>query len=671
MQLNLNISQIFLPKRKESKGYVSVYEETVRTDNPVMLFVAIEVGAGGKTSLAGKTQEFEKLTQALAGSLKRTYISEARVNDYTFEKALNNLNQELSNLAHRGVVGWYKKLNAVVGAYERGTLHITVAGTGSAMLLRDGEFTEISESLSSGEKPHPLKTFVNFASGSISDRDVILLGGNGIYNYLSLEKIRTTFSELSLAEATKELIGILEKDTPADQPFATFIVKATTRAEMADEDLAPLMTPASHTIIEERETSRMTSLRGVSNSAQKLFATLGRGIFAFGKTIFSGLQTSQKQRQAAREDAPLPTLKPKKNRRGLLLAVVIVGILLALSLLFFNFRNSQQKSRQGVENIISQAMSSANEAEAALIYNDETTALQKMQESQSLIASVAGSEYINQEYDNVLEKLEDLATRLNKEQPITTVETVGRFEHGPTKLIKTEAGFVALNTFIDSIETLDLSNSAVTTLTTSAAESLVDGSLMENFSEPIMLSESGDLFTLGLLEGNLTPVSATSTYENPNLAAVEFYGSRAYVLDRASSQIFRYNQANNAFEQPSPWLNSGANFSEASDITIDGDIYVLLPNNILKFTSGNSASFSLTEFSPEMVQATQIITNVDFQFIYVLEPSQQRIIILTKQGSLAVQLTGPNFSDLKDFWVDETSKTMYVLNGNELIRFGY
>src|SRR3989344_5222422 len=179
--------------------------------NPVYLFIITEI-KGTKKSPSGKNEaDFDKLTESIARILKRTYLNEIRTTPSTFEKALENINRELSDLARNGLTGWYKKLNALVAVLYKNEAHVSVTGYASSFLLRENEFTHITESISSGSKPHPLKTFVNFASVTLTKDDVVILSTANLYNYVSLEKLRNDFSDNGLEEGTKDIIATIKK----------------------------------------------------------------------------------------------------------------------------------------------------------------------------------------------------------------------------------------------------------------------------------------------------------------------------------------------------------------------------------------------------------------------------------------------------------------------------
>jgi DNA-binding beta-propeller fold protein YncE len=108
--------------------------------------------------------------------------------------------------------------------------------------------------------------------------------------------------------------------------------------------------------------------------------------------------------------------------------------------------------------------------------------------------------------------------------------------------------------------------------------------------------------------------------------------------------------------------------AEAIDISIDGSIYVLTKTGINKFQSGKLADFSLPPLPTPFSGEGKIYTQKDFKYIYVLDQGNNRILVLDKKGNLAFSLKSDDFTKLKDLFVDEKAKTIYILNDTSLLK---
>ena len=58
-------------------------------------------------------------------------------------------------------------------------------------------------------------------------------------------------------------------------------------------------------------------------------------------------------------------------------------------------------------------------------------------------------------------------------------------------------------------------------------------------------------------------------------------------------------------------------------------------------------------------------------YIYILEPSERRVIVITETGDVIKQFQSEEFDNLLDFAVSENGKTIYLLNGLKVYKIEY
>jgi len=131
----------------------------------------------------------------------------------SFEAALKAVNEKLSTLADEGEIGWIGKINSTVAILEKNVLHITQVGTVEAYLIRDGKITHITENLSApSERPNPLKTFVNIASGDLNIGDRVILSTSELFYHFSLDDLRRINAKFPPAIAATYIVKMLRKE---------------------------------------------------------------------------------------------------------------------------------------------------------------------------------------------------------------------------------------------------------------------------------------------------------------------------------------------------------------------------------------------------------------------------------------------------------------------------
>ncbi len=88
--------------------------------------------------------------------------------------------------------------------------------------------------------------------------------------------------------------------------------------------------------------------------------------------------------------------------------------------------------------------------------------------------------------------------------------------------------------------------------------------------------------------------------------------------------------------------------------------------SIKKFYNGFLKKFVLEAVSPTLASPTRIFTTSKSDFLYILEPKQNRLVVYKKTGELAAQYVGADLTDLRDALVIEKEKNIYLLNGSSV-----
>jgi serine/threonine protein phosphatase PrpC len=157
--------------------------------------------------------------------------------------------------------------------------------------------------------------------------------------------------------------------------------------------------------------------------------------------------------------------------------------------------------------------------------------------------------------------------------------------------------------------------------------------------------------------------------------AIAEYAGYLYVLDAAEDRILKYAPTGNTYDSfPLSYLQgeTAVDLENAVDLAIDGYIYVLAGNEILKFSGGLPEGFSITGLEDQGLQApVAIFTSPETQHLYVGDAGLGRVVQLTKEGAFVRQFLPPRedeglFQSLKDLWVDEAGGKLVVLTSEGL-----
>ena len=98
-------------------------------------------------------------------------------------------------------------------------------------------------------------------------------------------------------------------------------------------------------------------------------------------------------------------------------------------------------------------------------------------------------------------------------------------------------------------------------------------------------------------------------------------------------------------------------------MAIDGSIWILNKSNTIdRYHQGVFAETISLAIFPIPKNITLLKTAASIPYLYLVEPSQKRIIVLDKTGIIIKQFQSNRFDNLKDIAISQDGKTIWVLN---------
>jgi len=155
-------------------------------------------------------------------------------------------------------------------------------------------------------------------------------------------------------------------------------------------------------------------------------------------------------------------------------------------------------------------------------------------------------------------------------------------------------------------------------------------------------------------------------YADFNFNNLVSFQSNLYFLDTKKGEIIKYPYPlNTGKDRPQIWLNAATEkITNAKSLTVDGSIWVLNDDNTIdRYYAGLFQENLKLDLFPFPKNFSKIYIWPALPYLYLLEPSQNRIIILSKQGEIIKQFQSPRFDALVDFAVSGDGKKIYLLNG--------
>lgn len=633
-RLETQINQIYLTDPDSKKNSLVLYEEQLNSS--LQLFIVAELWNMTRKS---ESNDLKKIFEIILRSFKENKKLPAET---LFETSLSQINQNLADLAHEGRKSWVGKFSCVICAHG-GDNNIYLANNGqtSAWLKRRAELMEILPAEKRGN--HPLKTFVNFTQGKLTAQDSLILTTSNIFNYISFGLFSKLLDQKPLDEASNEITKILQDSKASDMAFCSFLIhftKVKEAAEVIEQAPSPDLYAPLPEEEEMSEPKRKVRLKLPGFSLPKLslpsFSFLKPNLERFKNfklvSYFQGLS------------------KPAK------FFVISFGIFLLLFLINLGIiaGKIQDKKAQGkVTELAEKINQDLASAQSALIYKDEDQAVIFLNQA------IADYDELNKidpiRAQELSPKIEQVKTVINKVNNIQNPTVFLELKRDPTFLARTPIGFLFGNQDSNSLARYD--------------EQLTDYFLLNSLDAPITAIDytqtTGVIVSAGSkiyrIDPTLKQFESVVNIENADLSTMLVGNNAIYTLDKVNDQIVKVLYSSGYKKQ----ISVSSNVRDARDFGVDRDIYVLFADKITKYVSGSAQAFPLPNMTEEMTNADKIQVGSN---LYVLEGTKKRIIVLSKNGTLVNQIYFPTTGTLTDFYVDEASRSLYLLDGNKLYK---
>ena len=568
------------------------------------------------------------------------------------------------------------------------------------------------------------KLFTNVVSGEIPSKGHFFISSESVPEYISsrqLIEIITTLPPLSAVEQIKNalakinayvsFLGIIIKSQALEMTAREALVRPTSSQSIAglnttEETTEALLTPSGIKIFKNisKYASRLFSrdktaglpaltlglkekvlmkrntffrLKKIARPMLNFLTAVARLLSHLFKSIVRRSKAGERPRETIDAGSPLIAFLPlflrRLNLKGkilfTLLAVLIVVLVVNLAML--KKRNEARDQRQRVRELATLIEQKQNQAEANLLYSNEEGA-------KKLFAEIA--ELIGQYPEETDEQQKQLSLFKDKlEVQMETIRRVTRLDE-PARL----ADFGDLNSRARPLNivynednkrlyAVDGEDHSVYILNTAdnLFTTLADLSLnIDRLDFPVIGADKNIFYFNGsavvILDTRLEALSvAPLNIPDPSgrYQAAGVYGDRYYLLDSAGGQIYRFNVSDKNFSAPVPWLQEKLETTEAVDMSIDGNIYVLdSGGEVRKFLSGRPVEFKLGLIDPPLLKPLKLRVSPDKDFLYILEPENKRLAVFDKAGSFLMQYKIDGFNDLRDFFIDEAAGVIYFLN---------
>ena len=461
------------------------------------------------------------------------------------------------------------------------------------------------------------------------------------------------------------ILGKVQSGSQEEQSYLVNLVASTIRREYYDypnrkpiDALKASLSKAN--IILERFNKEVMFICAVlcrgrlylAQTKNDYFTSINKAKF---ETLKSNKPAAVKVPALQTESKHLWTLLPHlniDNFKKTLIGLCLIVILIISSAVYFSQKQAKEKETIDYKNIFSQAKQKFLQAEAVLMFNQNDRAKTLLKESRDLLVTLPDSS----DKADLEQKIE---AELNKSEKLFEVSNLKTTKlNEPLKgLVKIQKNIYAFNSENNAIYRINETAKLVSTSSINLGY-LQKSTVLEPEDAMIFLTDTPGLAIYTL---NKTLEKIQVSIPTALIKDISSYGQYVYFL--AENQIYKYYRTLAGFSGPYAWLKQKITFINPISLAVDGDIYVLDNNRVLKFSKGAAQEFNLN-FALE--QPIKIFSLANLNYLYILE--KNKVLVFDKTGQLVSQYASSKFTDLKDVWV-EKDKTIYLLNDQEISEF--
>jgi len=352
-------------------------------------------------------------------------------------------------------------------------------------------------------------------------------------------------------------------------------------------------------------------------------------------------------------------------------AAFLVGLFYNINLNYHNNNNREYRdlinNLKNKEEEIKQTISLKNEAKIGSLYlefEELTKNLPAMNESQK------------NEYNIIQKRINDELKSALKENKPSQIKILSDFQSMQADLLN-ELAYTTKKLYVldqntqivYATDTLDGKKTAI--YKTPANSAKIIKLRLTDQDNLLILYDNQKLSNINLLDNKLTSLSLETKNKNLKISDLFVYSQKLYILDSAVGKIFKYTRTLNGFSREEEWLKSSTyNLTGASGFTSDGSVYILTANNeIKKFYTGQEQAFNFKITPPLEGQGNKILTSYGNNYVYILNPEHERIILTDKNGKIIKKISDPEIGNALNFQINEKNKKIWVNTKDKILEY--
>ncbi|MEK7580559.1 MAG: hypothetical protein AAB465_03055 [Patescibacteria group bacterium] len=360
---------------------------------------------------------------------------------------------------------------------------------------------------------------------------------------------------------------------------------------------------------------------------------------------------------------------------------VIFSFILGLAFiggLFYNIKlNYHTNNSREYRDLISNLENKEKEIQQTIALKDETKIGSLYSDFRELIKSLPNmTESQKNEYNAIQQRVYSQFKSALKENKPSQVKILADFQSAQADLLNaliyTTKKLYVLDQNTQTIYAIDALDGQKTAIYKAPANSSKIIKLrLADQDNLLILYDNQKLSNINLLDNKLINFSLETKNKNLKISDLFVYSQKLYILDNTSGKIFKYTKTLNGFSREEEWLKAASpDLIGALNFTSDGSVYVLTADNkIKKFYTGQEQTFNFKITPPLSGSSNKILTFYGNNYVYILNPEYERIILVNKDGKVIKIIGDPEIKNALDFQVNEKNKKIWISAKDKILEY--
>ncbi len=616
--------------------------------------------------------EAELIGEAMFQELKTAFFEESGLEGYLrFENSLKAINRRLHDFRKGKINKHIGSIHAIVAAVEHGSLYVSQCGDSEAYLIRKRFVSIVSEGLSDprGESG---EAFTSIANGELEPGDFVLLATTRLLRYVTKTDLSRLVVPSNVPRTLSDLRDTLSSEILGRIGLIGMGMTLVTDVPLSHEDQQDHgeqeMSHGEHhthaSSLGDRRSAikSLAPLLGAARKYRDLLVARARASQVFEKTGPVGRFVSQIGYRLSREKG--------LTKDKILVAFVVVILLLAGGVWFV--RSSQIKNAELL-------VLDGKLQEARQIVSDAESRGQADKKAAGMLldaAEVKAKEVLNT--SNYRAKALEILTQIQKTRDlldnikhVTDPKVIADLSH---KGVTSALGMLAVKGRYYVYESQKLYevllDKVQDPLEFDVNDPIISATYFDEKEVPIFFSKTGKVFEL--TGGTIRPMVAQEGIFRKGVQITD-WGSRLYILDPTSDQIWRYPfvKSKSVFGTAEGYKTAG-DLKNSVALTIDSSVYVL--NNdgsILRLYGGVKQTLEVERASFSTAsQPTRIYTDAEMSNLFVVDNSGRVFVYFKDPKTAQLIYTGQvildGIKDIRDVSYDKSSSRLYILDAKRI-----